>query len=84
MVNHVSKMLLQVADYMAIPHDKKCDEHVQNLKRAALGSRYNNMALIKEYKRSLNGPIRRKLMESETPPVDLQERYDRSIAIDWH
>lgn len=37
--------------------DKKCDEHVQAFKWAALGSAYNEMALTEEFKRSLNTPI---------------------------
>ena len=62
--------------------EKKCDEHVQNFRRAALGSGYNDVSLIEEFKRSLNVPIRRKLMESENPPTTLSSWYERAITVD--
>ena len=62
--------------------DRHCDEHVQNFKQAALGSSYNDVALVEEFKRSLNTPIRRKLMESENPPLTLTAWYERAITVD--
>jgi len=41
------------------------EEFVQDFKRVARGSRYEGRPLIKEFKQSMNGSIRRKLMEAE-------------------
>jgi len=38
--------------------------------------------LIKEFKRSMNGVIRRKLMEAETQPSLIEQWYRRAIALD--
>ena len=62
--------------------DKKCNEHVQNFRCAAAGLGYNDVSLIEEFKRSLNVPIRRKLMESKNPPVTLIAWYERAITVD--
>jgi len=41
------------------------EEFVQDFKRVVRGSRYEGRPLIKEFKRGMNGNIRRKLMEAE-------------------
>ena len=41
------------------------EEFMQEFKRVARGSRYEGRPLIKEFKRGMNGTIRRKLMEAE-------------------
>ena len=41
------------------------EELMQEFKRVARGSRYEGRPLIKEFKRGMNGTIRRKLMEAE-------------------
>ena len=41
------------------------EEFMQEFKRVARGSRYEGRPLIKEFKRGMNGAIRRKLMEAE-------------------
>ena len=40
-------------------------EFVQDFKRTARGSSYEGRLLIEEFKRGMNGSIRRKLMEAE-------------------
>ncbi len=49
---------------------KTMEEYVQEFKRAARGSGYEGRPLIEEFKRGINGGIRRKLMEAENrrPP----------------
>ena len=42
------------------------EEFVQEFKRAARGSGYEGRPLVEEFKRGINGAIRRKLMESES------------------
>ena len=41
------------------------EEFVQEFKRVARGSRYKKRPLVEEFKRGLNGAIRRKLIEAE-------------------
>jgi len=44
---------------------RTCDEYVQKFKKVARGSSYERRPLIEEFKRGLNGAIRRKLVEAE-------------------
>ena len=55
---------------------------MQKFKKVARGSRYTGRALIKEFKRSLNGGIRRRLMEAEEPPETIREWYERAMRMD--
>jgi len=48
------------------------EEFVQEFKRAARGSGYKGRPLMEEFKRGMNGRIRRKLMEVENPPVSIE------------
>jgi len=41
------------------------EEFVQEFKRVARGSRYEERPLVEEFKRGMNGSIRRKLIEVE-------------------
>ena len=41
------------------------EEFVQEFKRAARGSRYKGRLLVEEFKKGMNGAIRRKLMEAK-------------------
>ena len=45
--------------------EKTMEEFVQEFKRAARGSEYKRRLLVEEFKRGMNGVIRRKLMEAE-------------------
>ena len=49
------------------------EEFVQEFKRAARGSGYEGRPLIEEFKRGMNGGIRRKLMEAENPPASIEQ-----------
>ena len=48
------------------------EEFVQNFKRVARGSGYKEHSLIEEFKRGMNGAIRRKLMEVENQPSSIE------------
>ena len=61
---------------------KTMEEFVQEFKRATRGSRYEGRPLMEEFKRGINGGIRRKLMESEHPPVSIEQWYKRVMALD--
>jgi len=58
------------------------EEFVQEFKRAARGSGYEGRPLIEEFKRGMNGEIRRKLMEAENPPASIEQWYRRATALD--
>ena len=59
-----------------------CDEYVQIFKKTLRGSGYKGRPLIEEFKRGLNGNIRRRLAEAESPPVTIEEWWERSIRLD--
>jgi len=61
---------------------KTMEEFVQEVKRAARGSGYEGRPLVEEFKRGMNGGIRRKLMESENPPASIEQWYRRATALD--
>ena len=42
-------------------------------KRAVRGSRYEGRPLVKEFKRGMNGAIKRKLMEAENQPGSIKQ-----------
>ena len=48
-------------------------EFVQEFKRAARESGYERRLLIEEFKREINGIIRRKLMEVENQPGSIEQ-----------
>ena len=58
------------------------EEFVQEFKRAARGSGYEERPLIEEFKRGISGGIWRKLMEAENPPTSIEQWYRRATALD--
>ena len=61
---------------------KTMEEFIQEFKRAARESRYEGRPLVEEFKRGMNGGIRRKLMEAENPPTSIEQWYRRAMALD--
>ena len=62
--------------------ERTMEEFVQEFKRAARGSGYEGRPLVEEFKRGMNGGIRRKLMEVENPPASIEQWYRRAMALD--
>ena len=58
------------------------EEFVQEFKRAARGSGYEGRPLVEEFKRGMNGVIRRKLMEAENQTGSIEQWYRRATALD--
>jgi len=58
------------------------EEFVQEFKRTARGSRYEGRPLVEEFKRGMNGGIRRKLIEAENPLASIEQWYKRATALD--
>ena len=61
---------------------KMMEEFVQEFKRAARGSGYEECLLIEEFKREMNGAIRRKLMEAENQPGLIKQWFRRATVLD--
>ena len=61
---------------------KTMEEFVQEFKRTVRGSGYEERPLAEEFKRGMNGAIRRKLMEAENQPGSIEQWYKRAIALD--
>ena len=53
--------------------ERTYDKYIQEFKKVARGSGYERRPFIKEFKRELNGSIRRKLAEVEEPPTTIGE-----------
>ena len=51
--------------------NKTMEEFVEEFKRVARGSGYEGRPLVEEFKRGMNGGIRRKLMEAENLPASI-------------
>jgi len=61
---------------------KTVDEYVQEFRRAARGSSYEGRALVEEFKRGLNGVVRRRLAEAESPPTTIMQWQERAVQLD--
>jgi len=61
---------------------KMMEEYVQEFKRIVRDSGYKGRPLVEEFKRGVNGGIRRKLMEAENLPVSIEQWYRRATALD--
>ena len=75
--------LVKVAELRKLEQGgKTMEEFVQEFKRAARGSGYERRLLVEEFKRGMNGGIRRKLMEAENLPASIKQWYRRATALD--
>ena len=61
---------------------KTMEEFIQEFKRAARESGYEGRPLVEEFKRGMNGGIRRKLMEAENLLTSIEQWYRRAMALD--
>ena len=60
---------------------KTMEEFVQKFKRAARESGYEEQLLVEEFKRGMNGVIRRKSMEAENQPGSIEQWFRRATAL---
>ena len=58
------------------------EEFMQKFKWAARGSGYEGRPLVEEFKREMNGGIRRKLMEVENLLASIEQWYKMATALD--
>ena len=77
------KESIKVAELRKLEQGRKMmEEFVQEFKRAARRSRYKVRLLIEEFKRRINGTIRRRLIEAEDQPSSIKQWYRRATALD--
>ena len=75
--------LVKVAELRKLEQGgRTMEEFVQEFKRAARGSGYKRRPLVEEFKRGMNGGIRRKLMEVENLLASIEQWYKRAMALD--
>ena len=58
------------------------EEFIQEFRRAARGSRYEERPLVEEFKRRMKGMIRKKLIEAERPPTSIEQWYKHATNLD--
>jgi len=61
---------------------RTCNEYMQKFKKVTRGSSYEGRSLIEEFKRGLNGSIRRKLAEAEEPLTTIGKWQERVVRLD--
>ena len=77
--------LIKVAELKRLEQERRTmEEFIQEFRRVARGSRYKERPLIKEFKRSMNGMIRRKLMEAKRPPTSIEQWYKYATNLNRH
>ena len=65
---------VKVAELRRLEQEGKImEEFVQEFQRAARGSSYERRLLVEEFKRGMNGIIRRRLMEIEGQPSSIEQ-----------
>ena len=68
------KKLVKIVKLRRIEQEEKTiEEFIQEFQRAAKNSRYKRRTLVKEFKREMNGTIRRKLIEAKRPPTSIEQ-----------
>ena len=60
------------------------EEFVQEFRRVARESGYEGRPLVEEFKRGMNGIIKRKLMETERPSTSIKQWYKHATNLDRH
>jgi len=58
------------------------EKFVQEFRRIARGSRYEERTLVEEFKRGMSGVIRRKLMEVKRPLTGIDQWYEYATNLD--
>ena len=77
------KESVKVAELQRIEQgNKMIEKFVQEFQRTARGSRYKRRPLVEEFKRGMNGAIRRKLIEAEHQPELVEQWYNRATSLD--
>ena len=74
---------MKVAELKKIEQKSRImQEFVQEFRRAARESEYEERPLVEEFKRRMNRVIRRKLIEAERPSRSIKKWYERAVNLD--
>ena len=77
--------LIKVAELKRLEQEERTiEEFIQEFRRAVRESGYEGRPLIKEFKRGMNGMIRRKLMEAKRPPTSIEQWYKYATNLNRH
>ena len=74
--------LLSITLDVPLQGGRTCDKYIQEFKKVTRRSSYKGRLLIKEFKKELNGNIRRKLAKAEEPPTTIGKWQERAIRLD--
>ena len=66
---------------MLMQGSRTCNKYIQIFKSIARGSNYEKRALVEEFKKRLNGTIRRRLTEVELPSSTITEWQERVVKL---
>ena len=76
---------IKVAELKRLEQEERTiEEFIQEFRRAVRESGYEGRPLIEEFKRGMNGMIRRKLMKVERPPTSIEQWYEHATNLDRH
>ena len=76
---------IKVAELKRLEQEERpIEEFIQEFRRAVRESGYEGRPLIEEFKRGMNGMIRRKLMKVERPPTSIEQWYEHATNLDRH
>ena len=74
---------VKAAELRKLKHGgKMMEEFVQEFKRVARRSGYKRQPLVEEFKREMNGAIRRKLIKVENQPGSIEQWFRRVTVLD--
>ena len=76
------KESVKVAELKKLEQGRRTmEEFVQEFKRAARGSGYEERLLVEEFKRGMNEVIRKKLIEAKNQSSSIKQWYRRATAL---
>ena len=76
------KESVKVAELKKLEQGRRTmEEFVQEFKRAARGSGYEERLLVEEFKRRMNEVIRKKLIEAKNQSSSIKQWYRRATAL---
>jgi len=79
------KEVIKVAELRRLKQgERTMEKFVQEFRRAVRGSGYEGRLLVEKFKREISGVIRRKLMEAERPPTNIEQWYKCVTNLDQH
>ena len=77
--------LVKVAELRRIEQEERTiEEFVQEFWRVARNSGYKERILVKEFKRGMNGTIRKKLMEAERSSTSIEQQHEYVTNLDHY